>query len=161
MSTAFFFRARKGLLFPSEFFRFLWDLNDFVRGSLYFACSLQASTSILGLPEHRHVEAVSAGAARGHQKPLLRHEQGIAECSRAFTESVCNLDRGNSGELRMAREEPAHLISVLFGQHGARHIGNAPARLDQSWRALEQIDLLLEAERERAGTHPPLGVRVT
>ncbi len=60
----------------------------------------------------------------------------------------------------MPREEAAHLIAVLRGQHRAGHVGDAAAGLDQRRRAVEQAGLILDPLLERAGTHAPFGIGV-
>ena len=53
------------------------------------------------------------------------------------------------GKSGMAREEIAHLRAVLLGQHRARDVGDAAARLDQRGRAVERLGLLLARSRAR------------
>ena len=122
--------------------------------------SIRATRRTTVPPQHRYEEPVGVGPPRRHQQSFVHRQHRAPEQEGALAERGRRFGERHDGERGMPREEAAHLIAVLSGEHRAGHIGDAAAGLDQRRRAVEQAGLILDPLLERARTHAPLGIGV-
>src|SRR5579859_69538 len=110
--------------------------------------------------QHRNEKAVGSGSPWRHQPPFGKTQCGFRERLGLIPEHRSRLFRRGNHKLGMACDEGADLPGVLLRQHRAGDVGDPPSRLDHGPRAVQHLDLILDADFQRTGPHPPFRIGV-